>query len=567
MLSVSGKNWQEISISNRLIEKLKIDQKLSEILSKIIIFRNFTKNEIYSISNNIKLINPFKKNKDFLLSNKILKKHIDKKNKILVIGDYDVDGCISTSLMINFLNKKKVPNSYYIPNRVKDGYGLSLNLVKKLVNKQKPNLVIALDCGSNSHSSIDFLNEKKIQSIIIDHHNIQQPYPPSSSLINPKKKNDYESYNYLCTSFLLYLLLDIFENEYKCSTGLKEELVNVLLATVSDVMPLRKLNRYLALNVLSNFDINKNFIFKYLFEKKRINRKINIDDFGFLMGPIINSAGRLYDANIVVELLTTSNVKKKKMILNKLLEFNEKRKILEEKYLKKINLNEFSKKDNIILVSKCEIPEGIVGIVASRLKDLFNKTCIVLTKSSNCYKGSARSVNNFNIGEYIHDAIKKNILISGGGHNLAAGLSVHKNNIRLFKDYLENIYKKNTQFFPNYYISKLSTDSINNEFFNEIDKISPFGNRNSNPYFLIENVKIIKPKVLKNKYISCYIKSKYGKLIKSISFNPINSKISFNLLNYKNSVNIILKIIENNWNNKRSLQIQIIDVIIDFNST
>ena len=198
---------------------------------------------------------------------------------------------------------------------------------------------------------------------------------------------------------------------------------------------------------------------------------------------------------------------------------------------------------------------------------MFNKTCIILTKSSNFYKGSARSVNNFNIGEYIHDAVKKNIIISGGGHNLAAGLLINKNKIKLFKNYLENIWKKKKRNITNNYTSKILLDSINNNFFNEINRISPFGNENANPLFLLENVKIIKPVILKDKYITCYVKSKYGKMIRSISFHPINSIISFNLLNYKKPVNIILKINENNWNNKLSLQIQIIDLIIDFNST
>ena len=149
---------------------------------------------------------------------------------------------------------------------------------------------------------------------------------------------------------------------------------------------------------------------------------------------------------------------------------------------------------------------------------MFNKTCIILTKSSNFYKGSARSVNNFNIGEYIHDAVKKNIIISGGGHNLAAGLLINKNKIKLFKNYLENIWKKKKRNITNNYTSKILLNSINNNFFNEINRISPFGNENANPLFLLENVKIIKPVILKDKYITCYVKSKYGKMIRSISF-------------------------------------------------
>ena len=186
MYSVSGKNWKEISINQRIIDQIKSDTKFSDLVSKIIISRKFNNLELLSLNNSIELFNPFNQEKDFHLGHKILKDALELNEKIVIIGDYDVDGCVSTSLFINFFKMIKKEVEYYIPNRFSDGYGANLKLIKRIV-KKKPNLIIMLDCGSNAVDTIRFLNSKKIKSIIIDHHELYKPYPKSSCLINPKK--------------------------------------------------------------------------------------------------------------------------------------------------------------------------------------------------------------------------------------------------------------------------------------------------------------------------------------------------------------------------------------------
>ena len=187
MLSVSGKNWEESKISLRIFEKIKSENNFPDIINKLILLRNFNKNEIFTITNKINLTNPFLKIEDFENSYNILNKNIKEKGKILIIGDYDVDGIVSTSLFIKFLKFLDYPYEFYIPNRLKDGYGASLKLIEKLSQKQ-PKLVIMLDCGSNSNETVNFLNRNNINSIIIDHHEIHKPYPKTKNLINPKKK-------------------------------------------------------------------------------------------------------------------------------------------------------------------------------------------------------------------------------------------------------------------------------------------------------------------------------------------------------------------------------------------
>ena len=190
MISISGKQWEEKKVSKNLIEKLKQDHKFSEIISKLIISRNFDNDEISSIENKSHLINIFKNNSDFNQAINLLSESINNKENICILGDYDVAGSVATSLLINFFQHIKQPFFYYIPDREKDGYGASKVLFEKLI-KKKPKLIIMVDCGSTSNEAVDFLNKNNIESIIIDHHEINKPYPDANIIINPKKDNGY----------------------------------------------------------------------------------------------------------------------------------------------------------------------------------------------------------------------------------------------------------------------------------------------------------------------------------------------------------------------------------------
>ncbi len=566
MKSISGKNWEEINLTKRLIEKIKIDHNFNEIQSKLIISRNFSQEEIFLIKNKTSLNNPFIKNKDFLFAYKLLKKNINLHNKILIIGDYDVDGCMSTSLMIKFLNFYNSNVKYYIPDRFKDGYGANKKLIINLIKQYKPQLIIFLDCGTNSHEVIQYLKTKNINSLIIDHHNVNYPYPLSNVFINPKKNCEYKNYDFLCTTFLTYMLIDIYIKLENSKYPLNDDQIYVLLATVADVMPLRDVNKILAVNVLRNFNINKNFIFKNFFKILDIKKKLELDDLGFKIAPLLNSAGRLENANQIVELFTTKSKKKIIKIISKIYKLNNKRKIIEKRILNKLDLKNFYNEEGVIFIYNPFIHEGIIGIIASRIKEYFNKPCIVLTNSDNLLKGSARSTFEFNIGEYINKAQNKKIIIKGGGHNLAAGITLKKDKLNNFKIFIKKNYEKKRIFEKNFYLSELSINSVNLNFFDQIDILGPYGNRNNNPLFLFKNVQIIKSKIINDRFISCFIK-KNNRLIKAISFNHLSSKISYSILNSNNCFDIIAKIKDNKWNNKRSIELEIIDLMTITNKT
>ena len=198
------------------------------------------------------------------------------------------------------------------------------------------------------------------------------------------------------------------------------------MATISDVMPLRKINRIIAKKVLSKINLEKNYFFNKVFEFKKIKKPIQIGDFGFLFGPILNSAGRLGDANIIVKLFTSTKRDEIDNIINKLLLLNEKRKLIENTILEKINFKKIKNDYNSVIILEINnISEGLIGIIASKIQNYFNKPSIVITKSANMFKGSARSTKNFNMGKLIKKTLGLN-LIENGGHNMAAGFSIKK---------------------------------------------------------------------------------------------------------------------------------------------
>jgi len=564
MISVSGKKWEEKKTNKNLIEKLKQDYNFSDILSRLVISRKFDQIELSSIDNHLDLNNVFLKNYDFEKSVELVSNSIKNQENICILGDYDVDGSAATSLFVRFFESIKHPFFYYIPDREKDGYGATKKLFQKLILK-KPELIIMVDCGSTSNVAIDFLNDNKIKSLIIDHHEINKPYPKANIIINPKKNNGYLEYDYLCATTLAYFFLDLLSKKIKCEIKISDYLIYVLLATVCDVMPLRKLNRLIALVALKNFNINNNIAFNELFNLSDKKEKLNINDLGYLIGPILNAGGRLGKSGYASELLSTSNPDVVKIRSNELIKLNNKRKKIETLILDEIDFQKIEGENkNIIIYYNSTINEGLIGIIAARLKDHFNKPSIVITNSNKILKGSARSIYDYNIGRAIKNSLDNNIILGGGGHNMAAGFILEKNNLKNFESFILNDFNKNSVSNDHSfsYDAEVSSHAFNIDFYNDLRKLEPFGIGNPSPTFFLKDLKVIKSKILNNKHISLILKSKTGFSIKSISFNSVNNKIGEYLLNYKKSISVLGQINENIWKSKKTLQLTIRDVIL-----
>ena len=306
MISVTGKNWSQQKVNKNLVEKVKQDYGLDHILSHLIISRNYDSSEIFSINNIQKLTNIFKDDYDYHKASLILLDVIKNNENICILGDYDVDGSCATSLLVRYFNHINQQHFFYIPDRVKDGYGASKKLFQKLILK-KPKLIIMVDCGSTSYDAINYLNQQNIKSIVIDHHDINKPYPKCGALINPKKNITNSEHSFLCATALTYFFIDFLEKKNKSNFNLLKFLIYVLLASVCDVMPLRKINKIIGQNAIKDFNLKDNPAIEYLLDQNNFRRKITIEDLGFLIGPIINAGGRLNYSNYGVELLSSDD--------------------------------------------------------------------------------------------------------------------------------------------------------------------------------------------------------------------------------------------------------------------
>jgi single-stranded-DNA-specific exonuclease len=422
-----------------------------------------------------------------------------------------------------------------------------------------------VDCGSTSIDAIDYLNKLNIKSIIIDHHEIHKPYPKSDAIINPKKELIKKESSLLCATALTYFFIETIIQKTKSKFKISNFLIYVLLATVCDVMPLRKINKIIARNAIDNFKIKNNLALNYIFEQYSLKKKLTVNDLGFLIGPIINSGGRLNNSNYGVELLSTDNLEIIKDRSSKLISLNNKRKIIEQNIINEIDFEKIKKeKKNVIIYYKENLNEGLIGIIASRLKDYFNKPSIVITKSNNKLKASARSTESYNIGYLIKSLVDNKIINSGGGHNMAAGFTMKENNLKFLNDFIQKDFKKKVsgKDNSNNYDLEISSSFIKNNFFQDINKLGPFGNFNFLPIFLIKNLKVTKLNVIKDKHISVILKPNTGVTIRAICFNCLNTQLGHFLLNYKKKINIIAQIHENIWNNKKTIQLHIKDLIL-----
>ncbi|MDC6475209.1 single-stranded-DNA-specific exonuclease RecJ [Candidatus Pelagibacter sp.] len=564
MISISGKIWKQEKINKNLVEKVKQDYGFGNIISQLIISRNYDISEIYGINNYQKLTNIFNNDYDFEKASLILLNSIKNNENICILGDYDVDGACATSLLVRYFNHINQKHFFYIPDRVNDGYGASKKLFQKLILK-KPKLVIMVDCGSTSNEAIDYLNKNNIKSIIIDHHEINNPFPKSDVVINPKKKLIEKEKKFLCATALTYFFIDILIKKTKSNFKLSDFLIYVLLATICDVMPLRKINKVIANNIIDDFGIKDNKALGFIFEQYNLKKKITVEDLSFLIGPIINAGGRLNYSKYGVELLSSDDYEIIKDRSLRLINLNNKRKKIEQNILNEINFEKIKNENkDVIIYYRNNLNEGLIGIIASRLKEYFNKPSIVITNSNHLLKASARSTSTYNIGHLIRLLIEKKIIENGGGHNMAAGFTLKKNNINLLDDFIQKDYLKKYSNLNNIskYDGELSISAINLKFMKELDKLKPFGNFNLLPSFLIKNVKIIKTNIINEKHVSSIIKPDVGSSIKTICFNCINNEIGKYLLTYKKKINIIAQIHENEWNNKKTIQLNIKDLIL-----
>ena len=402
--------------------------------------------------------------------------------------------------------------------------------------------------------------------------------PKALGIINPNRIDDRSKLKYLCaTSIVFFFLLALNKklkdtNWYQENNIKKPELLEyidlIALATICDVVPLVGLNRSFVKHGLKVIHKRKNLGIKMLSDISNISSSPSIYDLGYIFGPKINAGGRLGYSNYGAKLLSTNDVNEADYLSIKLNKLNEERKKLEDIQMKTILKEAELQKDSpILILYNKEFHEGLIGILAARIKDKFYKPTIVLTGLNNVLKGSARSIFGFDMGTAILNSVNKKIIIKGGGHKMAAGFTIYKKNITALKEFLNLTFIKlmSKEILKNtiYIDAKILPSALNESFFNEIDLLSPFGPGNYDPSFMIENVKVLKSKIIQNKHINSILISKDRKSINAICFNAKNTELESYLCEKKKILNFVGKLSLNNWLGKNQVQFIINDISIN----
>jgi len=558
MISISGKEWKEYKTPKRLIDKYSNDFDISENLSKFYLTRNFSKEDILIKEATDNNLNIFFKDKDFLSASEMIVDIINNNQKTLVFGDYDVDGISSITILSSFFRYLNHPFEYIIPDRFIDGYGPNIRLLDQNLDKDIENIIF-LDCGSNSHDVINYLKTKNIKTIIIDHHIINNfDISKSDIFINPIKNKSQIDDNNVCTATLTFFLVDMINKKLNSKFRLNDYFIFCLISTICDVMPLKGFNRKILTIGFKKLFIKNKGLKKLI---GNLKKKISYQDIGFKIGPLINSSGRMAKANDVVELFLTEDDDKIDDIIDKMNSHNSSRKRIEQENLDLVDTKKYNDR-NVIFIFNKEFHEGIIGIIAAKLSQIFNKPCFVVTESQNLLKCSIRSQNNIKINKTINKLIENKLIISGGGHDEAGGFSAKKDRLSDLEEFInkefENLDIKDYSYFDTFTIFPKKNSSI----VSDLKLLEPFGKSNPEPIFYFKNIKSIKSEIINKRHVQNILKNKSGRTIKSICFDCVNSELGNYLLNFKKEFDLIGCIVENNWNNKKGIELRVIDIIL-----
>lgn len=485
-----------------------------------------------------------------------IKKGIENKERILIYGDYDADGITSTALLYRALCKIHNQVNYYIPERDGEGYGLNKEALTQ-ISLEGTNLIITVDCGIKSYSLVKEFSEKGLDFIITDHHT-PDDLIPESIVVNPKlqKESDFFDLAGVGVAYTIFRGLGEFYPEI---LDLDSQLLQLAaIGTVADLVNLSKENRKIVRKGIIHLNRNPLKGIKYIAEKNNVF-EINSKTISFLLAPIINSSGRMGSPETALKLLISENDRELNLLADELINLNNKRKGLVEKVYKeaqKIILENHYFSDPFILAAKKDWPLGILGIVASRLMNEYNRPVLLLSESEEgIYKGSARSIEKYNI----FNALKQfeNLIEEFGGHAQAAGLSILEKNINILRNNLnKDIYEKlkHEDFYNDFYpdAELNGIEEVSDSLYEDLALLEPFGAGNPEPLFTFSNN--VKLKV-----------SKIGKLKDHLRVDISKGKmkmkgIYFNFNEYPGDEaesNLIFALGINEWQNKVNLQLEI----------
>jgi single-stranded-DNA-specific exonuclease len=476
-------------------------------------------------------------------------KAIHTNEKIILIGDYDVDGITSTSLIKRFFTDIGVELEWIIPNRFRDGYGLSTNLLPQL---EGASLVFTVDNGISAVEAAKQCQAMGIDLIITDHHIVPSVKPEAYAIVNQKQEECNFPYEEVCGAQVAWYLIAALNKALNANVNIKNYLELVAIGIVADMMPLQHINRAMVKAGLQLINRSELAAIK-AFREKLDKEVFSVDDIGFQIAPVLNAAGRMDEAKWSVEFLLSQNIYDARVRLDRLTDFNETRKALEQKItdeaIQKVDVN-----DDVIVVAGENWHEGVVGIVAARVARRFEKPCIVLTRSKDGgYKGSGRSFHNCNLFETT--VVCKQLLSKFGGHEAAIGLSLKSENLDAFREALQVSYRnQNNEAFtldPDI-LGDISFSDISFDLINRLKVYEPYGQANARPKFISTNVMIEDVMEMgKEKEHRRFTFSQNGVVQQAVLFK---TKEVFHV---GEVVSVIYTLNENHFNNRVTLQLMV----------
>ena len=539
--SLTGRRW--VGLPNETLRQgLAISQALQipEIVSRTIAAQGVTVEEAKTfLDSKIKYLLPDPKSfKDVEKAAKRLISAINQGHKIAIFSDYDVDGAASGALLNNWLRDLGVPCTIYIPDRIREGFGPNITAMEKL--SKTHDLIICLDCGTVAFESILAANPTDV--IIVDHHLAEENLPEAFAIINPSRQDETGNFKYLCATAMVFILL------VEANTQLKNDNVNapnllkfldlVALATIADVAPLIGLNRAFVKQGLLVIANRTNPGLSALSDVCQLTSKPSTYDLGFLLGPRINAGGRIGNSKLGVELLIAQTEIEAELIASKLDKLNVDRREIEKKVLHEAStqVNTRDTSAPLIWAAKEGWHPGVVGIIASRLKEQNNRPAVVIGLEDGIGSGSARSIKGIDIGSAITRLSSENLIIKGGGHSMAAGLSLREDQIPTAMQRLTDLLIDNgaNDISPKDLIitGTLMCSAVTQELVAEFDNAGPFGAGAPAPKIALLNQRILFAKRAGENHLRLTVSDDSAVKIDVIVFRAFESSIGEVLENH-----------------------------------
>ncbi len=559
------KKWICNEVKDEDVLKLSKEAQISTLLAKIFLSRGINDRDyIKSFLNpsKDKLHDPFLMKDMDKAVDRILEA-IEKGQKILIYGDYDVDGVTSTSVLYNFLSSLGANLDFFIPNRIDDGYGITLDTAEIIVNLGCQ-LVITVDCGISAISEVDYINSNGIDIIITDHHECREDIPDAFAVINPKRQDCPYPFKELAGVGIAYKLVSALCGRLQLGDIHYKYLDIVTIGTIADVVPLVGENRIIASNGLKIMKNTTNIgLMELLKHCNKNNDDITTWMVAFIIAPRINAAGRMGDAKRAVTLFTTKDRTTAMEIAGLLSGENKARQDIEsaiiDEVLNKIESDNKYKDKKVMVVAGEGWHHGVIGIAASKVTERYYKPCIILSCENGVLKGSGRSIEGLNM--FMALCACENLLDNYGGHEMAAGVTLKEENLEEFDRLINNFADNNMKeedLIPKVKIDvRLVKNEINLKSISEIEMMSPFGVGNPSPLFLYENVRIADLRAVGNDRHLKVVFEDQGLSVDAIGFNMGN--LTKELLS-EDFVDVVCSLDKNTWNSVDRAQLVLKDI-------